>query len=314
VAEPEASVVIPASRQARLAAALEALDRQTVDRDRFEVVVVRDPGAGVRVAPPGELEVRVIDGPQRANIAGLRNAGWRAARARLVVFTDDDCRPAADWLERILDAVDGSTALIQGRTEPDPAEVHLLYGLARSQQITGLSPWSETCNMAYPRSLLECLGGFDERFSSLGEDTDLALRALAAGAESRYVDGAIVWHAVLPRSPATAAREAWKRNTIPLLIAVHPEQRRALYWGLFWKRSHALILLAIAGLIVSRRWRPAALAVVPWINANTQAESVSGHPRRIVRHALHLAAQAGVDTTEVAATALAAARHRSLVL
>ena len=53
------------------------------------------------------------------------------------------------------------------------------------------SGWYETCNIAYPRELLERLGGFDAAFAGNdrgdypvgGEDTDLGLRARAAGAE-----------------------------------------------------------------------------------------------------------------------------------
>jgi glycosyltransferase involved in cell wall biosynthesis len=315
VAEPEVSVVIPASRQVRLAAALEALAVQSVAMERFEVVVVRDPAAAVVVEPPSGLRLTVLDGPAGSNIAGMRNAGWRAAKGALVAFTDDDCRPAPDWLARVISAAaDGQGAFVQGRTEPDPAEVDRLYGLARSQSIVGPSPWFETCNMAYPRALLERLGGFDERFSALGEDADLALRALAAGARREYADEALVWHAVLSRSLVRAVVESRRRNTIPLLIAKHPSQRNALYMRVFWKRSHALALLAAAGIAYSPRSRLALVAVLPWLRSNTRWPSVRGHPRRIARHALHLGAQACVDTVEVGSTAVSAARNRSLVL
>jgi GT2 family glycosyltransferase len=310
-----ASVVIPASRERRLAAALSALAGQTVSGDRFEVVVVRDPVAAPAVEAPPSLVVRTLDGPAGANIAALRNAGWRAATGRLVAFTDDDCRPAPDWLERVLaTAAANPGAFVQGRTEPDPLEAGRLFGLARSQSIAGPSPWFETCNMAYPRELLERLGGFDERFSALGEDADLALRALGDGGRRVYADEALVWHAVLPRTLAQALAESWRRNTIPLLIAKHPRQREALYLGVFWKRSHALALLAAVGLAVAPRRPAALLATLPWVRSNTRAESVRGHPKRAVRHAMHLAEFACVDAVELASTAISAARRRSLVL
>jgi GT2 family glycosyltransferase len=315
VAEPEASVVIPASRQVRLAAALEALALQSVAMERFEVIVVRDPAVGVVVEPPDRLRVRVLDGRAGSNIAGMRNEGWRAANGALVVFTDDDCRPAPDWLARVLSAAaESEGAFVQGRTEPDPGELDRLYGLARSQSIVGPSPWFETCNMAYPRALLERVAGFDERFSALGEDADLALRALASGARREYADEALVWHAVLSRSLVRAMVESWRRNTIPLLIAKHPSQRDALYMRVFWKRSHALLLLAAAGIAFSPRSRLALLATLPWVRSNTRWASVRGHPRRVVRHALHLGSQACVDAVEVGSTAVSAARNRSLVL
>ena len=43
-------------------------------------------------------------------------------------------------------------------------------------------PWAQTCNILYPRELLERIGGFlDDPPLSMGEDTELALR----GAQGR---------------------------------------------------------------------------------------------------------------------------------
>ena len=313
MSQPELSVVVPSSRPVRLAFALEALAAQTVAARRFEVVVVRDGQTAGRAAPAG-LEVRFLDGRGDANIAALRNLGWRAARGRLVAFTDDDCRPAPDWLERMLAAANGAQPWLQGRTEPDPDERHLLHGLARSQEIVGPSAWFETCNMVYARDLLERLGGFDERFASLGEDADLGLRAGEAGAEPRYLDDAVVWHAVIPRGLSAALAEARRRDTIPLLVARHPSQRRALYRRLFWKRSHALLLLAGAGLVAARRSPLALAAAIPYLAHNTDSGSLRGGPSRVLRQVAHLAARAAVDATEVIVTVRAAARHRTTVL
>ncbi len=302
--------MIPSGRQVRLAFTLEALARQSIDLDRFEVIVVRDGAAPV--SPVDGLDLRVIHGPGDRNIAALRNLGWRTARGTLVAFTDDDCRPTPDWVRGLLAAADGPMSALQGRTEPDPDEAHLLHGLARSQRITELSPWLETCNMAYPRSLLERLDGFDEDFGQLGEDTDLGLRAIGAGASFRYLDDAVVWHAVLPQTLRGAVSQARRRDAIPRLVRRHPQQRSALYRQVFWKRSHAFLLLAAAGL-ATRRPAVAAISALPWLRENTDIRSLAG-PRRAARQALYLAARATVDTVEVAATSAAAVRERTLVL
>lgn len=105
----------------------------------------------------------------------------------------------------------------------------------------------------YPRSLLEKVGGFDEEFFFGGEDTDLALRAKREGASERYVDNALVWHAVLPRSFAGALREAVARPSFALIVARHDEQRAHLYVGYSRNKSHATLLLAGAGLAVFGR-------------------------------------------------------------
>ena len=312
---PDVSVVVPSvGRATRLAFLLEALQRQTLPADRFEVVVVRgrEPGE-----PAGEVEAlgaKVIESA-RAGPAVLRNKGIAAARGRLIAFTDDDCRPAPDWLERLLEAAEreNGNVLLQGRTEPDPDEARRLHGLARSQSIIGPSGWYETCNMAYPRELLERLGGFDERFDGGGEDADLALRALAAGAHSVYVDSARVWHAVHSRHVWEAVRDQGRWGTIPLVIASHAGQRRALEARLFWRAGHPRVLLAVAGLLTCRRAGPVALAAAaPYVRYHLLGYERT--PRGLARAALDLPGRMLVDLAGVAATARAAVRHRAAVI
>jgi GT2 family glycosyltransferase len=257
----------------------------------------------------------VLESPAASgNIAAMRNLGWRAARAPLVAFTDDDCRPGPAWLEAMLAAADGGRVIVQGRTEPDPDECHLLHGLARSQEILGASPWHETCNMLYPRAVLAHLDGFDERFASFGEDAELGLRAREAGVLLRYEDRALVYHAVNSRSLIASVREAARRDTIPALVARHPSQRRALWGWVFWQRSHALLLLAALGSVLARRRPVAALAAIPYIRHYTNPRSLRSGPRRAVRQLVFLGARTIVDSTEVAATAAAAIREREPVV
>lgn len=309
----DVSVVIPTrNRETRLRFALEALAAQTLSRERFEVVVVRasDAEEPLVSAPPG-LPVRFLGCPPGP--AAQRNLGWRAARAPLIAFTDDDCRPAPNWLDRLLEAADRSEGILQGRTEPDPDERHLFHGRSRSIEIVGPNDWYATCNIAYSRQVLERLGGFDERFpAAWGEDTDLGLRARDAGAELSYVPDALVHHAVNSRTVRQAVREAARRNSLPMVFARHPEQRRRLYMGFFVKRSHATLLLAAAGVAVVRR-RPllGAAAMFPYLRNRKPLRSVPGELPRI---AYHLPSRLIVDVVEVVSVAAAAARHRVPVI
>src|SRR5690242_1278529 len=102
---PTYSVVVPTyQRGAALERCLDALASQTLERDRFEVIVVDDgsvtpPRAAVARAA-ASLDVRLIE-QANAGPASARNAGARAARGEYVVFTDDDCIPDAGWLRAI---------------------------------------------------------------------------------------------------------------------------------------------------------------------------------------------------------------------
>src|SRR5579884_4266990 len=100
--DPLISVVIPTrDRSVRLRWLLNALADQTLEVERFEVVVANGSRRGEtsalleqhRLAQAGVLrELRT----GTASLPVQRDLAWRATRAPLVAFTDDDCRPAPD--------------------------------------------------------------------------------------------------------------------------------------------------------------------------------------------------------------------------
>jgi len=316
-------VVIPtARRETRLAFALDALARQTLPRDRFEVVVVRADDPGPKATAPDGLPVRFLSAAPDSGPAAKRNVGWRATAAPLVAFTDDDCRPASDWLEQLLAAAGRQEReyLLQGRTEPDPDELSRLHGLAVTQTISTASGWYETCNIAYPRELLERLGGFDERFGGAdagdypvgGEDTDLGLRAVAAGAEQHFVETAVVRHAVHSRHLGRALRDTRRWRSVPAVLGRHPQQREALHAGMFGRRAHWALLLAAFAVPLRRRPLLAALAAAPYVHHHLCGYARS--PRGVARGLADLPARVLLDGAEMAVTATAATRHRTPVL
>ncbi|MGH2923398.1 MAG: glycosyltransferase family 2 protein [Solirubrobacterales bacterium] len=318
---PEVCVVIPTrNRDTRLTFALDALAEQTLSRDRFEVIVVRDrPAEGLGLQPPPGLLLRVIELDHDAEPSRKRNIGWRASDARLIAFTDDDCRPAPDWLESLLAIWDRherhSDVFLQGRTEPDPDEEHLLHRLARSQTIRESTPTFQCCNIAYPRSLLDRLGGFDEEYAFGGEDTDLGLRAQEAGARRFFVSEPLVWHAVHTRGLGEAIRDGLSWQSIPLMVRRHPQLREALVHRYFWKEAHEGLLLAAAGVALAPRTRGLSLiAAAPYVKWYWNPRINRVTPRRLAGFAVFLAERAVVDAAEVAATARSAIRYRTPLL
>ena len=323
------SVVIPThARETRLAFALEALAGQTLSSDAFEVIVMRDPDSPKPWAgTPEGLSVRFLQSSVKGPVT-KRNTGWQLAAAPLVAFIDDDTRPAADWLERVLEVADREAAdfgefVIQGRTEPDPDELHLLSGLARSIEITGPTGLYETCNLTYPRTLLERLGGFDPIFTLpvWGEDTDLGLRAQEAGARLVYSDDALVWHAVHTNTLPQAIAQAGRRRRFARLISRHPSLREQMPARLFVNRVHVGVAAAAVGLIaatISRRPAVAAVGALPYLLPMVKyiglIEDGRVRPRRLARFAVHLPVRVAVDVVETAATVRGGIEERTLVI
>jgi glycosyltransferase involved in cell wall biosynthesis len=310
-------VVSTRDREQRLAALLGALRAQTLDPSRFEVIVV-DNGSndGTANMLRGEVArspfaLHVIQRVRGDGPAPARNDGWRATTAPLVAFTDDDCEPAPDWLERGLQTAERSPgAVIQGRTEPRPSESAAAGPFSRTMRITELGPHFQTCNIFYPRVVLEELGGFDERFRQpAGEDTDLAWRAIESGTPVEFEPEALVHHAVEDLGPVGHLRVAGRWSDLMYVLRAHPEYRARTRWRrIFWKRSHALLAAALLGVVLSRRFRPAILLVAPYARHLAQrCEDAGAGPAYAPYFALH-------DLVEMGAAIRGGVRHRVLVL
>ncbi|MFC7331166.1 HAD-IIIA family hydrolase [Marinactinospora rubrisoli] len=149
-----------------------------------EVIVVDDrPGGAPPLPVAGLPGVRVLRSGGRGP-AAARDAGWRAARAEWIVFLDDDVRPGPRWTDRLAADLAGLpfyTAGSQARVRvPAPAGRRPTDSERGTLALAGAA-WI-TADMAYRRSVLAEVGGFDTRFTrAYREDTDLALRVFNAG-------------------------------------------------------------------------------------------------------------------------------------
>lgn len=268
--EPQIAVVLATKDRADLLAALLAsLRGQTVGTEAFEVVVVDDGAtdhtAQVLDAERGRgLQLQVLRHDASVGPARARDAGWRAARAPLIAFTDDDCRATPGWLEGFLRcAREHPGAVVMGRTDPPPEERGRISPFTRHIDIARAGPPYETCNILYPRDLLERLGGFDLSYPRPGgEDTDLGWRAEEAGAPCVYAPEAHTHHVVVDLGPVGRLRFGLRWETTIPVFARHPGLRRAqLHRGVFWSPVHEQLVAALLAVLLPRRLRPLSLVL-----------------------------------------------------
>lgn len=301
------------NRPDHLRSVLAGLREQTLGGDQFEVIVVDNGSVEsstqavlAEEAARGELRLRTIRHEVTRGPAGGRNSGWRAARAQLVAFTDDDCVPDQNWLARALDAGTAHPgAIVQGRTEPVRDHLGLFE---RSVSVRQLGPWYETCNIVYPRAVLERLGGFDETFGVVpaAEDTDLAWRAREAGVPATFAAEALVYHAVHELGLLGALREASRWTDAPRLFKRHPQARAILPRRLFWNVWHYLA------------WRSAVALALP---APLRRFLLTRHMFELAERARRAGAGPwavpfllAYDVIEISAVVRGAIRHRTAVL
>ena len=128
-----------------------------------------------------------------------RNAGALASSRQLLLFTDDDCEVAKDWIEAAATAVKvaGTTKLLHGKvlTHGDPMKVPSLHDKGNEPQETSVDWALWTNNFGIHRDAFDEAGGFDETFTGAAEDLDFAYRWLNAGKKIRYDPKMVVWHA-----------------------------------------------------------------------------------------------------------------------
>lgn len=205
---PFFSIVVPTyNRPALLRDCLEALAGLDYPAARYEVVVVDDGGeqlphavvAGFR----DRLDVRLLR-QRNAGPGAARNAGAAVAHGEYLAFTDDDCRPAPDWLRAFADAYAGRPGcLLGGQTlngvagnvysEASQALQAWLYDYCESRP----SPlrFFASNNLSLPAVRFREMGGFDTattRYAS--EDRELCGRWQAGGGELAYAPAARVFH------------------------------------------------------------------------------------------------------------------------
>lgn len=203
---PPVSVVVPTRNRAHLLPELlAALAAQ--DYPEYEVIVVDDASddetPALLAAWAGERR-RVRRAERPAGSYAARNVGWRAAQGTLVAFTDDDCLPQPGWLSALVAAAPGAIAA-QGVTLARPGEI---TPFTHQIEQTQPGPPYRTCNMAYWRTSLERLGGFEGSLRWYA-DNILGLRARELGPVA-FAPQAIVHHP--PRPKEWRTREAWQER------------------------------------------------------------------------------------------------------
>lgn len=289
--------------------------------EQFEVVIVDDGSTDdtwsrlQTLAEETPLQLRCLRNEGRRGAAAGRNVAWRAARAPLCAFTDDDCLPTPGWLTAVVEQVDPQEpVLAAGAVLPPPGDDALRGPFARVIVVVPFNvQWCATANLVVRRADLEAVGGFDEvGLPTAAEDTDLGLRVQAVGARLRYLPDALVHHPVEIGGLRTLWRDHRRYLDLPLVFAKSPWARsQLLHRGLFWKRNHPRALATVAGLLLWRRPLLATALLTPWLHERLCADPAA---ETIAERLLTLPGVLALDLHEVTVMVRGSAKHRTLVL
>ena len=206
------SVIVPTLNNATLPATLEAIGKQTRPADEVVVVGRDEPN----YTAPFSF-VRFVDTGKPVCAARARNLGMEAAVGDLFVFTDSDCIPAPDWLEKHeqqaqnYDIVGGGIDIENKNywAMSDNLSMFHEFSTAKDAGERFLLP---TLNMNIKREAWEKVGGMDETFpGAAGEDSDWTIRLRLAGYTLFFDPTIVVRHAPARTTPSDVVRH-WKNS------------------------------------------------------------------------------------------------------
>jgi GT2 family glycosyltransferase len=330
VSGPAVSVVVAAKgRDQLLYECLEGLARQTLERDRFEVVLVDDlsPEPLDRLAERARNELGLTVRYTRTTVGGgpapACNLGASLAQAQILAFTDSDCRPHPGWLAAGLAAfTDPAIGLVAGPCLPKPGQP--LKMTSKRFFHESEHPTYPTMNVFYPRAVFERLGGFDVRLTvrdpfdrAVGcSDTDLAWRIIEAGYAKRFVPQAIIYHEVQDLGLFGYVFDGTRYFFFPELVRRHPTLRsKLLTAGIFFQPAMWMVYLGLVLTTLAAIFEPWLLALLPvMLLARAVVRTRSWRPLTLLPFCAHALLQIPRDLVMGLALIYGSVRFRSLVL
>ena len=198
---PRISVVVPAyNAEAHIGNCLRSIQRCRYPN--LEVIVCDDgstDGTG-RIAAGFPFRLLQLE---HGGLSAARNQGIAAATGEIVAFLDADAMCHPDWPYHLALAFDGDPEVrgVGGPNLPVPGAafeeraislapgnpVEVLLSDSRAEHVPG-------CNMAFHRSALAAIGGFDQVYTAAGDDVDVCWKLLDRGDQIAYAPAAQVFH------------------------------------------------------------------------------------------------------------------------
>jgi GT2 family glycosyltransferase len=197
-----ASIIIPTFNGAsRIGNCLDALLEQSAERD-VEILVVNDGSTDNTIEVVRRYSTVSLIDQANAGPAAARNRGAMESGGELLLFTDDDCVPAPQWLDSMLEPfrdpeVVGVKGAYRTRQKCLTARFVQTEYEDRYRLMNGSDSidFVDTYSAAFRRQHFCEMNGYDTSFPvACAEDIELSYRMSNAGWKMRFVPSAAVYH------------------------------------------------------------------------------------------------------------------------
>lgn len=198
------SVIIPVYNDVcRLKGCLESLENQTLSKDQYEIVVV-DNNSSDKVA-------NLVDTFRQASLGfekqpgsySARNKGISLAKGDVLAFTDSDCIPSPDWLEKglqyLLSVPDcgfvagGINFFFSNPGKPNPIELYDSLFYLQQKIYVEERGWGATANLFTFKKVFNEIGLFNTALNS-GGDAEWGRRVSSTDYKAVYAEDCYISH------------------------------------------------------------------------------------------------------------------------
>lgn len=203
---PFVSVIIPIFNDAmRLKICLEALENQTYPKSLYEVIVV-DNGSDKDQDIEGiitQFGQAIATYESTPGSYAARNKGISLAKGEVIAFTDADCIPASDWIEKGVENLlkVPNCGLVAGNIEIFPKDINhptsvelfeIATAFPQEQHLRDLK-YGATANLFTFKSVIQEVGTFNQDLKS-GGDLDWGRRVYGHGYQQVYAEDVRIAH------------------------------------------------------------------------------------------------------------------------
>jgi len=203
-------IICTRNRAESLRPTLESIGKVTVPQGWTVELLVVDNGstdqtqAVVNEARFGNIKLSQVSEP-RAGLSHARNTGMSVAQGEIILFTDDDVRPATDWLAKMVtplaeetcDAVVGTVRAAEHLQRSWMELMHKVW-VAIPAGSGDTEPELVGASMGFRRSVLQRVPAFDTELGAgalgFGEETLFSWQLCEAGYRLRKVSDAVIVH------------------------------------------------------------------------------------------------------------------------
>ena len=202
--QPFVSVVIPVYDDVEsLKRCLKALENQTYPQNRYEVIVVDNGSNGKLDLLVDTYKQVVLTAESRPGSYAARNKGIGTAKGKVIAFTDSDCIPSANWIEKAVstmlqkpscDILAGKVSLFFKNPERlNAVEVYEKFTAFKQKNKVEKYNHGITANLFTFKSIFEKEGSFNGNLKS-GGDVEWCRRVHSRGYNLIYADDVKVAH------------------------------------------------------------------------------------------------------------------------